>query len=159
MPECLIALGSNLGDREANIAQAIALLNAHPEIHVLASSSQQATAPVGGPTNQPEFLNAALRIETTLAPRALLDFLMTTESSLGRTRDVHWGPRTIDLDLLLYAEQVIEEPGLRIPHARLHERRFVLAPAAEVAPDMVHPIMHRTIAELLSDLDSTSPSA
>lgn len=159
MPECLIAMGSNLGDRQANIAQAITSLTAHPKIRLLASSSLHVTAPVGGPANQPDFLNAAIRIETPLAPRALLELLQKTEADLGRTRDVHWGPRTIDLDLLLYADQPIDEPGLKVPHPLLHERRFVLAPAVEVAPNMVHPILHRTIAELLSDLDSTSPSA
>ena len=158
MTGCLIGIGSNLGDRAATIRSAIDELAAHPQIKFLAGSALHATDPVGGPSGQGEFLNAALRIDTSLTPDSLMDLLFATEGKLGRIRTIHWGPRTIDLDLLLYGEQVIDQPGLQVPHPRLHERRFVLVPAAEIAGEMVHPTLHCTIKELLAKLDCSATS-
>ena len=150
----LIALGSNLGNREANIRRAIDELAAHPHVTLIAISSLHTSEAVGGPLGQGAFLNAAAAVNTSLAPHELLDLLLAIESQLGRTREIPWGPRTIDLDLLLYDDQIIDEPGLRVPHPRMHERHFVLAPAAEIAAKMVHPQTGRTIANLLADLES-----
>lgn len=156
--DCLIALGSNLGDRHANLRRALERLATHPQIRVVAISTIHETSPVGGPAGQDVYLNAAARIETTLAPRDLLTALLAIEAELGRTREIHWGPRTIDLDLLLYGDQTIDEPGLQVPHPRLDERRFVLGPAAEIASDMRHPRLHASIAELLAGLDTADTS-
>lgn len=155
-----IALGSNLGDRSANIDYAIGrIASALGVRRTLGVSDIIETAPVGGPPGgQPDFLNAALAIETTLAPRELLELLFAIERERGRVRhpgDEPGGPRTLDLDLLLYGEEIINErPDLIIPHPRLHTRRFVLAPLAQIAPKAIHPAhCRRTIAELLHDLD------
>jgi len=134
-----VALGANLGDRENTLRAAIDALGAEPGIGVVAVSELRDTEPVGvGP--QP-FLNGVVELETTLAPRVLLDRLLAVEQRFGRVRDAlrPHGPRTLDLDLLLYGDERIDEPGLRVPHPRLHERRFVLEPLAELAPGLVVP--------------------
>jgi 2-amino-4-hydroxy-6-hydroxymethyldihydropteridine diphosphokinase len=132
MPIVYIGLGANLGDREATIRTALALLAAEGDIEVEAVSSLRETDPVGY-EDQPRFLNGAAALRTELAPRALLDRLQDVERRLGRDRSgPRFGPRTIDLDLLVYGSAEIDEPGLRIPHPRLHERRFVLEPLAEL---------------------------
>lgn len=133
MTRAYIALGANLGDRERTIRAALAALAATPEIEVVAVSSLVETDPVGY-LDQPRFLNGAAALETTLPARGLLDLLLAVERRFGRARDEvpPQGPRTLDLDLLLYGSARIEEPGLRIPHPRLHERRFVLEPLAEL---------------------------
>jgi 2-amino-4-hydroxy-6-hydroxymethyldihydropteridine diphosphokinase len=129
-----VGLGSNLGDREATIRAALSRLDG-----VLAVSALRETDPVGF-EDQPRFLNGVAALETELPPRALLDRLLEVERSLGRTRDgPRFGPRTIDLDLLVYGELELAEPGLTLPHPRLHERRFALEPLAELAPDLVVP--------------------
>ena len=135
-----VGLGSNLGDREATLREALRLLEADPHIDVAVVSSFRETDPVGY-VDQPRFLNAAAAVETELAPRALLDRLLATERRLGRDRAAspRSGPRTIDLDLLLYGEERVEEPGLVVPHPRLHERLFVLEPLAELDPALVVP--------------------
>src|SRR5262249_12112013 len=138
MATAYIALGSNLGDRRHYLDGALNLLE-QAGIKVERVSSVYETAPVGGPPGQGAFLNAAARITTELAPQALMDLLLQTEQRLGRARTVHHGPRTIDLDLLLYDDRVVHEPGLEVPHPRLQERWFVLAPLADIAPDVVHP--------------------
>ena len=135
-----VALGANLGDRENTLRAAIDALGAEPGIGVVAVSELRDTEPVGvGP--QPPFLNGVVELETTLAPRVLLDRLLAVEQRFGRVRDAlrPHGPRTLDLDLLLYGDERIDEPGLRVPHPRLHERRFVLEPLAELAPGLVVP--------------------
>lgn len=144
-----IALGSNLGDRRLAIEQAAALLAADDHVTVSSISPLFETAPVGGPPGQGLFFNAACEVRTTHSARGLLDRLLSIEAALGRERRVRWGPRLIDLDLLLFGDEVHDEPGLRIPHPRLHERLFVLEPLAAIAPRAGHPVLGRSIAALL----------
>ena len=148
-----IGLGSNLGDREGNLRDALELMNAEPSITVRRVSSFIDTQPVGGPP-QGSYLNAVAEVETALEPRELLDALQRIERSLGRVRTVRWGPRTIDLDIVLLGDAVVDEPGLEIPHPRMHEREFVLRPLCELAPGALHPRLRKTAAELLAALDS-----
>jgi len=139
MHTAYIGIGSNLGERESTIRDALALLAADPELEVEAVSSIRETDPVGM-VDQPRFLNAAIRLATDLAPRPLLERLLAVEQQLGRVRTgERYGPRTIDLDLLLYGDEIVDEPGLRVPHPRLAERRFVLEPLAELDPGLVVP--------------------
>lgn len=138
MSQAFIALGANLGDPVATIRAAFEALNELPESRLLASSELYRTAPVGM-TEQPEFVNAAARIETTLAPEALLDALLAIEHRFGRIRAERNGPRTLDLDILLYDDLVIDTPRLTLPHPRLHLRAFVLYPLADLAPDLALP--------------------
>ena len=146
-----IGLGSNLGDREAYLRRALDLLRADPSIELLAVSSFRETDPVGF-LDQPRFLNAAAALETELAARALLERLLAVEQVLGRRRDgPRFGPRTIDLDLLLHGEEVVNEPGLTVPHPRLAERRFVLEPLHELDPGLVIP-GRGLLADLLAAL-------
>jgi 2-amino-4-hydroxy-6-hydroxymethyldihydropteridine diphosphokinase len=134
-----IGLGSNLGDREELLRRAVEALSADPDITVSAVSSVRETDPVGL-TDQPRFLNAVAKVETDLGPRELLDRLLAAERELGRRRDgPRFGPRTIDLDLLVYGDEQIDEPGLTVPHPRLAERGFVLEPLHELDPDLVVP--------------------
>lgn len=154
-----IALGSNLGDREAHIRAAIDAIVELPGTSLIAASNLHETPPVG-PPGQNHYLNACLRVETSLPPRELLASLLDIERARGRTRDPaqRWGPRTLDCDLVLYDQQTIDEPGLTIPHPRLHERLFVLVPLAEVAADMPVPGTDAVVLELLErrrDLDAS----
>jgi 2-amino-4-hydroxy-6-hydroxymethyldihydropteridine diphosphokinase len=139
MPEAYVGIGSNLGDREENVRRALALLGADPAIDVVAVSQLRDTEPVGF-LEQPRFLNGAARLRTELPPRVLLARLLDIERQLGRVRTGERdGPRTIDLDLLLYGDEVLSEPGLRVPHPRLAERRFVLEPLADLDPALEVP--------------------
>ena len=140
MPRAYIALGSNLGDREKTIRGAVATLEADPDIAVVAVSTLIDTEPVGV-VDQPRFLNGVAALDTDLSARQLLDVLLDVERRFGRLRDgaVPQGPRTLDLDLLLYGDDEIDEPGLRVPHARMHEREFVLGPLEELAPSLEVP--------------------
>jgi len=146
-----VGLGSNLGDREANLRAAVGLLAAEAGIELVAVSSFRETDPVGY-VDQPRFLNAAAAVDTALAPRMLLERLLTVERRLGRTRaGPRFGPRTIDLDLLLYGDLELDEPGLVVPHPRLHERRFALEPLAELSAAVVPG--RGLVADLLSKLE------
>jgi 2-amino-4-hydroxy-6-hydroxymethyldihydropteridine diphosphokinase len=133
-----VGLGANLGPREVTLLRAVDLLAEEDEVEVLAVSRLRETDPVGI-VDQPRFLNGAARIDTSLPPRALLELLLGIEQSLGRVREGRWGPRTVDLDLLVYGDLTVDEPGLRVPHPLLHERRFALEPLAELDPELVVP--------------------
>jgi 2-amino-4-hydroxy-6-hydroxymethyldihydropteridine diphosphokinase len=133
-----LGLGSNLGDRLDTLGRAVRLLGARPGLTVTASSRVWETAPVGGP-EQPEFLNAVVRASSDLSPSELLDACHHVESELGRVRDVRWGPRTIDIDILLIDERVVDETDLEVPHPRMTERAFVMLPLLELAPDVALP--------------------
>lgn len=149
----LIGLGSNLRDRKANLDLAVAALSATPGLTLIAVSSYHETAPVGGPAGQGPFLNAAVLVEAGFHPFDLLTRLQKIESDLGRVRDVRWGERTIDLDVLLYGSARLSTPNLTLPHPRMAVRRFVLAPAVEVAPGLIHAPTGRTLSALLTCLD------
>ena len=152
MARAYVGVGSNLGDREGLVRRALEALDEEAGIEVEAVSSVRETDPVGL-LEQPKFLNAVACVSTTLPPRALLVSLLSVERALGRTRDgPRFGPRTIDLDLLLYGTETVSEPGLEVPHPRLHERRFVLEPLAELDPDLAVP-GKGTVRELLAALD------
>jgi 2-amino-4-hydroxy-6-hydroxymethyldihydropteridine diphosphokinase len=148
LPPVFLGLGSNLGDREAAIADALGRL-AGRGFPATLRSSLWLTAPVGGPP-QGMFLNAVAGGDTPLAPEALLEACLAVEREMGRVRAERNGPRTIDVDILFYGLERRDAPGLVLPHPRLHERRFVLAPLAEVAPGLVHPVLGLTVEELLA---------
>jgi 2-amino-4-hydroxy-6-hydroxymethyldihydropteridine diphosphokinase len=148
-----VGLGANLGDREAMLRSALEQLAAEPGIEVVAVSKLRDTDPVGI-TDQPRFLNAAAAVETGLSARDLLDRLLGIERRLGRTREgPRFGPRTIDLDLLLYGDEQIDDPGLEVPHPRLHERLFALEPLADLDPDLVVP-GRGALADIVAGLQS-----
>jgi 2-amino-4-hydroxy-6-hydroxymethyldihydropteridine diphosphokinase len=151
MTRAYVGLGANLGPKEVTLLRAVDLLAAEDGIEVLELSELRETAPVGV-VDQPEFLNGALALETSLAPRELLEVLLRVERELGRVRGERWGPRTIDLDLLVYGDETVDEPGLRVPHPRLHERRFALEPLAELEPELQIPGLG-AVSEALARLD------
>ena len=146
-----LGLGSNVGDREEYLEQAIFLLSKTPGIKIMKKSSNNETEAEGGGPDQPQFLNAAVQIQTMFDPYKLLSILQETESALGREREVDWGPRTIDLDILLYDDQIISDDKLQIPHPLLHERVFVLKPLSEIAPKVVHPVLEKTIGDIYEE--------
>jgi 2-amino-4-hydroxy-6-hydroxymethyldihydropteridine diphosphokinase len=133
-----VGLGANLGPREVTLLRAVDLLAAADGVEVVAVSQLRETEPVGV-VDQPPFLNGAAAIDTSLTARELLDVLLETERELGRVRGERWGPRTVDLDLLVYGEETLDEPGLRVPHPRLAERRFALEPLADLDPALAIP--------------------
>ncbi|MHC4592597.1 MAG: 2-amino-4-hydroxy-6-hydroxymethyldihydropteridine diphosphokinase [Planctomycetota bacterium] len=150
-----IGLGSNLGAREETLRGALEMLDSRDDVSVTQVSSFIETEPVGGPP-QGRFLNAAAELHCDLEPCQLLDALQDVERVLGRERGIRWGPRTLDLDVLLYDDRVVSKPGLEIPHPLMHKRRFVLEPLCEIAPDVVHPALCRSIHALLGEL--TAPN-
>ncbi len=152
MSRVFVGVGSNQGDRLELISQAIQRLGRLSGIRVVQMATISETRPVGGPA-QPDFLNTVVELDTAHAPQELLRMLQTLERELGRVpSSVRWGPRPIDLDVLLYDDRVIQEPNLTIPHARLHVRRFVLEPLAQLAPMAVHPVLGQTIDALRARL-------
>lgn len=150
-----IGLGTNLGDRQANMQWALRELAVLPTIEIVSVSSLYETAPVGV-TDQPSFLNQAAAVRTTLSPQALLKVLLHIENQMGRTRTIRWGPRVIDMDLLLYGDAQIALPGLTVPHPRLRERAFVLVPLAEIAPDLALPEDGKTVSEIAESFSEES---
>lgn len=152
MPRCLIGLGANLGDRHGTLASAVELLASLRGLRTLAVSPWLETLPRGGPVDQPLFLNAAVLAECDLPPRELWTALATIENRLGRTRQIRWEPRILDIDLLLYGEHVIQEQDLMVPHPRMACRGFVLEPAQRICPDMVVPTLGWTIEQLWTHL-------
>jgi 2-amino-4-hydroxy-6-hydroxymethyldihydropteridine diphosphokinase len=153
MTQVLIGVGSNLGDREKHLQQACDFLGGLRGIRFIRSSQVRETDPVGGPA-QGKYLNAVWQIETGLGLQELLKQLMEIERRLGRVRTEKNGPRTMDLDILFYGQEIIDQPGLTVPHPRLHERMFVLEPLFELAPDLVHPILKKTIKQLSTELSA-----
>lgn len=152
MPRAYIGLGANLGPREVTLLRAADLLAAEAGIEMLEISQLRETDPMGD-VEQPSFLNGAVAVETTLSPRELLNVLLRVERELGRVRDgERWGPRTIDLDLLLYGDEIVDEDGLRVPHPRLHERRFALEPLVDLEPELEIPGLGR-VSDTLTGLD------
>ncbi|MEP6910821.1 MAG: 2-amino-4-hydroxy-6-hydroxymethyldihydropteridine diphosphokinase [Actinomycetota bacterium] len=151
MATAFVGIGSNLGDREGHLRSAFALIAAENGIEVVAVSVLRETEPVG-PVEQGPFLNGAVKVTTDLPPTKLLERLLDIEQRLGRVRHERFGPRTIDLDLLLYDDQVLDAPGLTLPHPRLHERRFALEPLAELEPGLDVPGRGR-VSALLAELD------
>ncbi|MBU2612019.1 MAG: 2-amino-4-hydroxy-6-hydroxymethyldihydropteridine diphosphokinase [Chloroflexi bacterium] len=147
-----LALGTNLGNRRANLRAAIAAM--HPVVHILAESPIYETPP-WGITDQPAFLNMALKGETHLAPLSLLAHLKHLELELGRTPSIRYGPRQIDMDILFYDDLILDTPELVIPHPHLHERAFVLVPLADIAPDYYHPVLEKTVREMLASCDTS----
>ncbi len=152
MPRCLLSLGSNLGDRRAMLGRVCKALGDIPHTRLLARSRWHRTAPVGGPSGQEYFLNGAAIVQTELDPEAVVEHLLAIELQMGRERSVRWDARVIDIDLLLYDQQVIDLPNLTIPHPRMAFRRFVLDPAAEIASFWSHPRVGWTLGRLLSYL-------
>ena len=147
-----LGLGTNLGDRRDNLAQVVKGLDAEPDLRVLRTSGIYETAP-WGLTGQPDFLNMVVEVSTALSPRPLLDRVKGLERELGRTAAPRFGPRVIDVDILLFGDQTIDEPDLHIPHASLHLRAFALVPLAELTPESVHPLLGVTIAHLAGEAD------
>ncbi len=151
-----IGIGANLGDREKTLQEATDILNAKPEIAVVAVSAVYETDPVGV-VDQPYFLNAVLQVHTSLSARNLLNCLLAIERKFGRLRETRWGPRTLDLDILLYGDAIINLPGLQVPHPHLHERAFVLVPLCDLKPDLKHPVLGQSILSLTDSLGIDLP--
>ena len=152
-------MGANLGEKRLNIEGAAVMIAQLPTTQISGSSKLHTTKAVGGPARQPSYLNAVLQVQTELSPQELMESLLEIEQVMGRdrTQEERFGPRTLDLDLLLYDDLVLTSPdasGLTVPHPRMQERLFVLEPLAEIAPELVHPVSGKTVKELLDELKS-----
>ena len=159
MPErAYIAIGSNLGDRRAYLKAGLKEVASLPGTRLAEVSRAYETQPLG-PIEQPDFLNAVFAIETSLAPEPLLAALLAAEKKHQRQRRIHWGPRTLDLDLLLYGKRVVESADLTLPHPHIHERSFVLVPLCEIAPRLSHPITGQPFAAYLAALNGSEAKA
>lgn len=155
MARAFVGLGSNLGDLVLNLRNALKEICALPDTQIIRQSTFYKTSPEGN-TSQPHFLNAVVEIFTGLTPYHLLKHLLEIEVRIGRVRVAKWGPRLIDLDLLLYNNQIIHDKNLVIPHPLMHQRGFVLKPLAEIAPEIVHPILQKSARELLTALNEAA---
>ena len=151
MTVAYLGLGSNIGNRERHLDEALLALNRHEHIAVVRVSNYTESVPEGGP-EQGDFLNAAIQIQTDLTPHELLNACLDIEEQMGRKRIEQWGPRLIDIDIELYAEDVVDDEELTIPHPMMHKRRFVLEPLCQIASDVRHPILDKTARELLIEL-------
>jgi 2-amino-4-hydroxy-6-hydroxymethyldihydropteridine diphosphokinase len=152
-----VALGSNLGDREATLRAAMTALGELPQTELLAASRLYETEPVG-PPGQNKYLNAAARLATGLHAAALLDELLALERRFGRARRERWGPRTLDLDIILFGDETIDTERLTVPHPHFRERLFVLTPLAEVAASLIDPLTDKTVGQLLEELEAARPA-
>ncbi len=152
-----IAMGSNVGEKAATLLTAAKMIDETRGVDVLRISSMIETEPVGGPEDQPDYLNAAVKVRTTLDPWELLEVLQEIESHLGRNRsnEQRWGPRTCDLDILMMEDVVMDSNELTLPHPRMHERLFVLRPLAMIGGEAVHPTLNKTVAQLLGELEAS----
>jgi 2-amino-4-hydroxy-6-hydroxymethyldihydropteridine diphosphokinase len=148
---CAIALGSNLGDSKSILIGALDQLHHSADVTLVDHSSLYQTAPVGPP--QPDYLNCCAMLRTALSPQAMMERLLTVEANFGRVRQERWGPRRLDLDLLLYDDAVVKTEMLEVPHPRMRERAFVLVPLAEIAPDWIDPVSGCAIADLVKTVD------
>ncbi|KPK39214.1 MAG: hypothetical protein AMJ78_08835 [Omnitrophica WOR_2 bacterium SM23_29] len=154
--KAFIGLGSNLGDRRKNIERAIKELRCSRLVKIIKISNLYETEPIGGPS-QEKFLNGVAEIETKISARVLLALLKIIENEIGRSpTDIKWGPREIDLDILLCDDLIIDEPDLKVPHPLMHLRSFVLEPLCEIAPYVMHPVLKKNVAELSSELKSNT---
>jgi len=147
-----LGFGGNIGDPLSHFRRARKQLAANPHVTVVGASSLYRTPAVGGPAGQPDYLNAVLEITTEQTPHQLLQLCQQIENEAGRSRDIHWGPRTLDIDLLLIDNLIVDDPQLTLPHPRLQERHFVLLPLNDLAPQLCHPTLTQTMAELLAAL-------
>ncbi len=145
-----ISLGSNLGARENNLQEAIKLIASLPQTSLVNQSGKYTTAAWGN-TDQPDFLNMVIEIRSGLLPAALMESLLHLEEKMGRIRNDHWGPRSIDMDILFYDKEIIHLSHLHVPHPEMHNRNFVLVPLNEIAPEFIHPVFKKNIAQLLEE--------
>jgi len=155
LAKAYLSLGSNLGDRLSNLEMAVLKMGESDSITLLELSPVYETEPVGK-EDQPWFLNSVALVETSLEPLSLLDYLLGMEKVMGRQRDVKWGPRNVDLDILLYDDLIIDTDRLTLPHPQMHKRRFVLLPLVRMNPDLLHPLLNKTVKELLVKCEDSS---